>query len=90
MIHSFTCAGILPTQYIKLCTFAGIGRVGHGYIKKGKTVGAFLLGRDSIVHRYRTCSENTDRVGRAEGKGVEKVLLEGIKICFSVLWWRIL
>ena len=35
MVHAFTCAGVLPTQYIKMSTFAGIGHVGHGYMKKG-------------------------------------------------------
>ncbi|XP_019856532.1 PREDICTED: uncharacterized protein LOC109585045 [Amphimedon queenslandica] len=34
MIHSFTCAGMLPTQYIKFCQFACIGNVGHQYIWK--------------------------------------------------------
>ena len=36
MVHSFTCAGVLPTQYIKMCEFAGVGHVGYGYMKKGK------------------------------------------------------
>ena len=35
MVHGFTCAGVLPTQYIKFSEFAGMGHVGHGYIKKG-------------------------------------------------------
>ncbi len=35
MVHSLTCAGVLPVQYIKLSKFAGIGHVGHGYMKKG-------------------------------------------------------
>ena len=35
MVHAFTCAGILPTQFIKLCTFADIGTVKHGYISQG-------------------------------------------------------
>ena len=36
MVHSFTCAGVLPAQYIKLSQFVGMGQVGHGYMKKGK------------------------------------------------------
>ena len=35
MVHNFTCAGVLPTQYIKLSKFMGMGRLGHGYMKKG-------------------------------------------------------
>ncbi len=35
MIHGFTCAGMLPTQFIKLSRFAGIGTVKHGYISRG-------------------------------------------------------
>lgn len=34
-VHSFTCAGILPSQYINFSQFAGIGNVGHKYIKQG-------------------------------------------------------
>ena len=32
----FTCAGILPTQYLHFCEFAGIGGAGKRYIKTGK------------------------------------------------------
>ena len=35
MIHGFTCAGMLPTQYIKMSRFAGIGTIKRGYISKG-------------------------------------------------------
>ncbi len=38
MVHSLTCVGVLPVQFIKLCEFAGIGHVGHGYIKKGTKI----------------------------------------------------
>ena len=34
-VHGFTCAGVLPSQYINLSRFAGIGNVGHKYIKQG-------------------------------------------------------
>ena len=36
LVHSFTCAGILPAQYIKFCEFGGMGHVGHRYMKKSK------------------------------------------------------
>ena len=35
MVHAFTCAGILPTQYINFCKFAGIGGVKKSYIYSG-------------------------------------------------------
>ena len=34
MVYSLTCAGVLPVQYMELSEFAGIGVVGHGYMKK--------------------------------------------------------
>lgn len=42
MIHGFTCAGMLPTQYIKISRFAGIGTVKHGYISKGFSTNVVL------------------------------------------------
>ena len=33
---SFTCAGIIPRQYINFSTFSGIGTVGKQYITSGK------------------------------------------------------
>lgn len=35
LVHGFTCAGVLPTQYINFAKFSGIGSVGHGYIRQG-------------------------------------------------------
>jgi len=35
LVHSFTCAGILQTQYVKLSLFAGLGTVKNGYIRQG-------------------------------------------------------
>ena len=35
MIHAFTSAGMLPSQYINFSTFSGIGNVGHRYISRG-------------------------------------------------------
>ena len=35
-VHSSTCAGILPTQYMKFSMFAGMGGVDHRYMEKGK------------------------------------------------------
>lgn len=34
LVHGCTCAGILPTQYINILQFTGIGNVGHGYIRQ--------------------------------------------------------
>ena len=42
MVHSFTCAGILPSQYIHFSKFAGIGVVGHVYINHGMFLSYFL------------------------------------------------
>ena len=35
LVHAFTAAGILPTQYINFGNFAGIRNVGKWYIYKG-------------------------------------------------------
>ena len=35
LVHSFTCAGVLQSQYVKLCSFAGIGTVRNAYIRHG-------------------------------------------------------
>lgn len=35
VVHSFTCAGILQTQYIQLSKFAGLGTVENTYIRHG-------------------------------------------------------
>jgi hypothetical protein len=32
IIHSFTCAGIIPSQYIHICNFADIGTNAKWYI----------------------------------------------------------
>ncbi|KAL5510349.1 hypothetical protein EMCRGX_G005879 [Ephydatia muelleri] len=32
LVHAFTCAGILPRQYINFCSFAGMGEVKQRYI----------------------------------------------------------
>lgn len=36
VIHAFTSAGVLPSQYCHFSTFAGLGRVGGAYIKHGQ------------------------------------------------------
>ena len=38
LVHSFTCAGILQTQYMKLSLFAGLGSVKNDYIQQGSEV----------------------------------------------------
>ena len=35
MVHSFTCAGVLQTQYEKLSRFAGLGTLRNNYIRRG-------------------------------------------------------
>jgi len=35
MIHSITCAGVLPTQYTKNSNLVGMGHVGYHYMDKG-------------------------------------------------------
>ena len=36
LVHAFTCAGVLPRQYIKFCKFAEFGVVGKWFIQQGK------------------------------------------------------
>ena len=36
LVHAFTCADVLPRQYIKLSRFADIGVVGKWFISRGK------------------------------------------------------
>ena len=52
MVHGFTCAGVLPTQYIKFSEFAGMGHVGHGYIKKGSSLVANTVFYDVVLQYY--------------------------------------
>ena len=42
MVHSFTCAGVLQTQYEKLSRFAEMGTLRKFYVRQG-TVPLFLL-----------------------------------------------
>ena len=35
LVHAFTAAGVLPSQYTHLSLFAGIGSVGYWYMSKG-------------------------------------------------------
>ena len=35
LIQGFTCAGIIPSQYIHFSSFSGIGTVGKWYIRSG-------------------------------------------------------
>lgn len=35
MVHSFTCAGVLQTQYEKLSSFAGLGTLRNCYVRQG-------------------------------------------------------
>ena len=46
MVHSFTCAGILASQYINLSQFAGLGTVGNAYIRQGSVLHIYCLLRN--------------------------------------------
>ena len=35
LVHAFTAAGIAPTQYVHISSFADLGVVGRWYITKG-------------------------------------------------------
>ena len=35
MVHAFTCAGVLPSQYTKVTQFGGLGCVGDAYVRLG-------------------------------------------------------
>ena len=35
LVHAFTCAGILPRQYLNFTEFANLGTVGKKYIHQG-------------------------------------------------------
>ena len=74
VVHGFTCAGVLPTQYIKFARFSGIGSVGHGYIRQGNChayVLVFFYNNNIIsvqspwVHQH---SGSFDRAFDAESK----------------------
>ena len=38
LVHAFTCAGILPRQYLNFTEFANLGTVGKKYIKQGTNI----------------------------------------------------
>ena len=44
LVHGFTCAGVLPTQYINFARFADLGRMGHAYIRQGNQL-SYMYGR---------------------------------------------
>lgn len=44
MVHSFTCTGVLQTQYEKLSHFAGLGTLRNCYVRQGIPFYYFLLG----------------------------------------------
>ena len=35
LVHAFTAAGVLPSQYKQMSTFAEVGTIGKQYINKG-------------------------------------------------------
>ena len=52
MIHAFTCAEILPSQYAHFSAFSGLGTVGHNYIRKSSLL---ILSIFTVLH-YLACS----------------------------------
>ncbi len=42
MVHAFTCAGVLPSQYINFSSNAGLGKVGAWYISSGASIWCFI------------------------------------------------
>ena len=58
--HAFTCAGIIPRQYINFSTFSGIGTVGKRYITSGKIYDKYcviiiVLNSVQVTGVYRYC-----------------------------------
>jgi len=43
MVHGFTCAGVLQTQYEKFSSFAGLGTL-RNYVRQGMPFYFYLLG----------------------------------------------
>ena len=55
MVHAFTSAGILPSQYINMSSFAAIGTVGHAYINQGISILLlYFMPLYSLSHGYVT------------------------------------
>ena len=48
LIHSFTCAGLLQTQYIKFCQSAGLGTVQNGFIRHGTFI---IFTHNCVMHK---------------------------------------
>ena len=36
MVHAFTCAGVLPSQYARMAQFSQLGCVGNAFVRRGK------------------------------------------------------
>ena len=49
LVHSFTCAGVLQSQYVKLSLFAELGSVKNAYIRQGIMI--YLFGVGVIAYR---------------------------------------
>ena len=43
LVHAFTAAGVLPSQYKRMCQFAEMGTVGKNYINKGNLAQNFCI-----------------------------------------------
>ena len=73
MVHSFTCAGVLPTQYIKLCNFAKIGTAGQRYIRKGKNI---IINQLCILPVVYNEGGYVDLVGRMVEECLQRAVME--------------
>ena len=51
MVHGFTCAGLLPSQYTNFTQFCRLGNVGHSYIRQAVTF--------DKVCSANTCTDST-------------------------------
>ena len=65
-VHAFRCAGVLPTQYVHVSKFAGIGKIGHGYINQGIDVIAtsMFFNTCTLFSSVYNCREYIQIVGR--------------------------
>ena len=52
LIHSFTCAGILQTQYMKLSLFAGMGSVKNDYIQQGTYMYLYCIYCSEVTYTH--------------------------------------
>ena len=75
IVHAFTAAGVLPSQYKRMSTFSRMGNIGKNYINKGYCIDISFASIDCVVCLivytslgYCTVvSEATEQYGSARG-----------------------